>query len=111
MRACSSAHLPSDVVAYKRTPVFTDYTVPAALLRDHSTKEGCWALIHVLEGTLLYVIEDSRRPRSATTLHAGEPPGLIEPTIMHRVEPSAAVRFQVEFYRSPAPDQRREVEA
>jgi tellurite resistance-related uncharacterized protein len=96
------ARLPPGVTPYKRTPVFTADTVPAGLLRDHSTKEGCWALIHVFEGRLLYVVEDSRRAHSATLLVPDEPPGLIEPTIVHRVEPKNAVRFQVEFFRSPA---------
>lgn len=40
--------LPPGAQAYKRTPVFTQDTVPAGLLRDHVTREGTWALIHVL---------------------------------------------------------------
>ena len=44
--------LPPGAQAYKRTPVFTQDTVPAGLLRDHVTREGTWALIHVLEGVV-----------------------------------------------------------
>ena len=46
--------LPPGAQAYKRTPVFTQDTVPAGLLRDHVTREGTWALIHVLEGVVRY---------------------------------------------------------
>src|SRR3546814_17459197 len=44
--------LPADVVPYKRTPDFTEQTVPPALLREHRTKEAVWGRIVVLEGRL-----------------------------------------------------------
>lgn len=103
MNFCLDDRLPPDVAPYKRTPIFTADTVPVGLLRDHSTKEGCWALIHVLEGRLLYVVEDTRRAHSSTWLVPDEKPGLIEPTMLHRVEVTTSVRFQVEFYRSTTP--------
>ena len=56
--------LPEDVRPYRKTDVFTQETVPAGLLRAHTTKEGAWALIHVLEGRLAYSIKDPRRPAS-----------------------------------------------
>jgi tellurite resistance-related uncharacterized protein len=34
--------LPKTVVAYKKTPEFTELTLPAGLLKDHQTKEGVW---------------------------------------------------------------------
>ena len=40
--------LPAEVQAYRRTPEFTEATVPPALLKAHTTKDGTWALIHVL---------------------------------------------------------------
>lgn len=90
--------LPSDVSPYRRTPEFTETTVPAALLKAHSTKEGAWGLIHVLEGRLAYRVEDPRRPGSETILAAGST-CVIEPTILHAVEPLGPVRFYVEFHR------------
>ena len=47
---------------YRRTAIFTQATVPAALLRAHSTKDGVWGVVHVLEGRLGYRICDPRRP-------------------------------------------------
>jgi len=92
--------LPPDVRPYRRTPDFTEATVPAGLLRAHTTKEGVWGLIHVLEGALAYRISDPRRPASETVLVPGAPPGVVEPTILHEVEPLAGVRFYVEFHRA-----------
>ena len=94
--------LPADVRPYRRTDVFTEATVPGALLKAHTTKEGAWALIHVLEGRLAYRIEDPRRPVSEAVLTPETPPGVIEPTILHCVEPLGSVRFYVEFHRAGA---------
>jgi tellurite resistance-related uncharacterized protein len=33
-------YLPEGVTSYKRTPTFTEETIPAGLLNDHQTKEG-----------------------------------------------------------------------
>lgn len=84
---------------YKRTPSFTETSVPQGLLSDHSTKEGVWGRIHVEEGTLLYQVTDSRRESLHMMLTPRSDEGVIEPTILHRVEPIGAVRFYVEFLR------------
>ena len=94
-----SAALPAGLHPYRRTPVFTQDTVPAALLKAHNTKDGAWALINVLEGDLIYRVTDPRRPASQTILTPHTPPGVIEPTILHAVEPLGPVRFFVEFHR------------
>ena len=39
--------LPAEVVPYKRTPVFEQHSVPAGLLKRHSTKAGVWGKIVV----------------------------------------------------------------
>ena len=93
------AALPEGLSAYRRTDVFTQDTVPAALLKAHNTKDGVWALIKVLEGELIYRVADPRRRASKTMLTPRTLPGVIEPTILHAVEPVGAVRFFVEFHR------------
>jgi tellurite resistance-related uncharacterized protein len=92
--------LPSGLVPYRRTSEFTETTVPAALLRSHSTKEGAWGSICVLEGRLAYRITDPRRPASETILSADAEPGVVEPTILHEVEPLGRVRFYVQFLQA-----------
>ena len=90
--------LPTDVVAYRRTPEFTEASTPRGLRSSHRTKPGTWGEIVVLEGTLLYrVLEpDVQEIR----LDPGNP-GIVEPTVRHEIEPSADARFYVQFYRRP----------
>jgi tellurite resistance-related uncharacterized protein len=92
--------LPAGLESYKRTPTFTEASVPAGLLNDHSTKDGTWGLIHVEEGRLRYVVTDPRRPSAERILTPDSAPGVVEPTILHHVEPIGAVRFHVEFLRA-----------
>jgi tellurite resistance-related uncharacterized protein len=88
--------LPANVAAFKRTPDFTQSTVPAGLLRSHETKDGVWGKIVVLEGTLLYRILG---PEAEEIVLSPDRHGVIEPTVSHEVVPSAGVRFFVEFHR------------
>jgi tellurite resistance-related uncharacterized protein len=91
--------IPAAAAPYKRTPEFTESSVPGGLLKAHCTKGGVWATIHVIEGELLYRVTDPRHPLQETVLTPDGPPGLVEPTILHEVEPRGTVRFYVEFHR------------
>ena len=93
--------LPPSVQFLRRTDEFTADTMPTALRKDHTTKAGTWALIHVVEGALRYDITDDRRPAWSGILTPSDPPGIVEPTILHHVEPVGPVRFHVEFLREP----------
>ncbi len=94
---CDQFVLPPDFVAYKRTPEFTEDTVPKGLTHDHSTKAGVWAKIHVLEGKLRYRVEALGRELELSP----ETPGIVVPEVLHYVEPVGRVRFFVEFWRAP----------
>jgi tellurite methyltransferase len=95
---CDRFEMPAHFVAYKETADFTEDSVPAALLRDHTTKPGVWARIIVLEGALRYHVDALG---AHLDLRAGGAPGVVLPEVPHRVEPLAAVRFHVQFYRAP----------
>lgn len=112
--------------AYKRTPDFTDATVPQGLLNDHSTKTGSWGLIQVNDGALCYRITDPRVVAVANNKVAsgfernvetgfwervltaqkceiaggGDAPGVVVPNMLHCVEPLGYVSFYVQFYRA-----------
>ncbi len=90
------SELPPGLVAYSRSPEFDQDTLPAALQRDHSTKSGTWALIHVLEGKLRYRIHE---PPSETVLEPGKP-GVVRPEQVHEVHPIGPIRMFVEFFRA-----------
>lgn len=98
-----AAELPAGLESYRSTETFSELSVPAGLLRAHSTKAGIWGLIRVTEGELIYRIEDEKRIAAERRLHADSPPGVVEPTILHSVEPVGRVRFHVEFFRAASP--------
>jgi tellurite resistance-related uncharacterized protein len=86
-------------VSVRRTPEFTQSTIPAALRQRHTTKAGVWGLIQVVEGSLTYrVVEPDV---IETTLTPGHP-GVIEPERPHEVAPHGPVRFFVEFFEVPS---------
>ena len=88
--------LPDNVKAYKKTPVFTEETVPAGLLNDHNTKTGVWGKIVIIEGELEYTIQEP--DVEIVVLHSNSH-GVVEPTIRHHIKPMGKVQFYVEFYR------------
>ena len=86
---------PSTLVAYHRTPEFTEETVPQKLLSEHDLKPGVWALLRVLEGEIGFVDLDEAREGLLTP----KAPGFIEPDQRHHLVLRGPVRFYVEFYR------------
>lgn len=84
---------PSTLIPYNRTDEFDQDSIPESLLRTHSTKQGVWAMIRVLEGTLILTTGDEEEE-----LHPKNP-GFVEPQVEHHVKPEGDVRFFVEFYR------------
>ena len=88
--------LPRGLKPYKRTPTFTQATVPNSLLRDHATKSGVWGLIHVLEGKIIYRIADDQEEH----LLAPGYHGVVEPEVLHSVELVGETQFFVEFWTS-----------
>jgi len=89
--------LPEGLVPYYSTPEFTQDTLPAGLRKDHSTKAGVWALIHVREGKLRYCVPSWNYDE---VLEAGQS-GIVAPEVEHFVEPEGEVRVMVEFYAQP----------
>jgi len=94
---CERFELPEHFVAYKQTPVFSEESLPEGLKKDHSTKTGVWAKIVVTEGKLLYRVAALDTEMELSRNQAG----IVVPEVLHCVQPLGAVRFFVEFYRSP----------
>ena len=87
--------LPEGLQAYRSTPVFTETTVPAGLLKDHETKAGVWGVIHVVSGQLRYRIPSL----GEDTVLSPEQDGIVIPQTPHSVAPLGAVEFYVAFWR------------
>jgi tellurite methyltransferase len=94
--ASSPSGLPAGLIAYRRTPVFNEDTIPAGLRREHRTAPGVWGLITVIEGRLRLRTLD---PVAETVLTPATPKA-VAPQQPHEVAPDGPVRFFVEFYRA-----------
>ncbi len=88
--------LPAEARLDRSTREFDQGSIPSGLLSAHSTKAGVWGRIVVAEGRLRYRILE---PAAEEHVLDAERPGVIEPGVLHEVEPIGTVRFRVEFWR------------
>ena len=91
---CGRFEIPDDFEAYRKTAEFNERTIPESLRKDHSTKPGVWAEIHVIDGKLIYRV-DSLGAKFELSPGA---PGVVIPEIRHSIAPIGPVRFFVKFY-------------
>ena len=89
---CDRFEFPPHLVPYKRTPVFNEHTIPAGLIRNHSTKTGVWGRINVISGSLHYEALGQRQ------LLTPDATGVVVPCMLHNVAPCEEVTFYVEFF-------------
>ena len=87
--------MPKSAKPFNRTADFTEATVPPGLLREHQTKNGVWGKIHVVSGAVRYTIP----ARKQEFVLNPDRPGIVEPGVVHHVEPFADASFYVEFWR------------
>lgn len=92
---CDRLEFPEGLHEYRRTPEFTEADIPAGLLQDHTTKDGVWGLIHVLEGRLEYTVQEPEQ--QSFELTTGDA-GVVVPGMKHHVRPLGTVRFCVAFH-------------
>lgn len=93
---CENFELPDSFIAYKRTPVFTEETLPLGLRKDHSTRAGVWAKIMVAEGKVRYRVSALKTDIELSPDRIG----IVVPEVLHSVQPLGVVRFFVEFYKA-----------
>jgi len=88
--------IPRQCASYKRTATFTNHTIPVGLLNAHQTKSGTWGKIVVIEGKLLYrILEPNVEEHILDPQHFG----IVEPQVLHQVEPIGEVSFYVDFHK------------
>lgn len=88
--------LPDNVQSYKKTNIFDENTVPAGLLKDHSTKANVWGKVTVIKGKLLYTIISNAVEEIELT---PDKYGVVEPEVKHFIKPLGQVEFFVEFLK------------
>jgi tellurite methyltransferase len=94
---CDRFEMPDGFAPYKATAQFDETSVPAALLRDHTTRRGVWARIVVARGTLRYHVDALGKRFDLSP----DVPGTVVPEVPHHVAPVGAVSFHVEFWAAP----------
>lgn len=92
---CDEMEMPEGHVCFQQTPIFTQYTIPVGLQKEHSTGTGIWAKIIVQAGELHYQAE----ALNIDIMLTPEVQGVIVPNVTHAVQATGKVRFFVEFYR------------
>jgi tellurite methyltransferase len=95
-RLCRMPRIPEAASEYKRTAIFDAKTTPTGLRKSHTTKGDVWGEIVVVEGRVLYVIENEE---DASFILRPGVPGAIAPGAPHHVEPYEGARFFVRFLR------------
>jgi len=79
---------------HRSPPIFDACSLPAALQREHRTKEGVWGVIRILEGQLKLRLLPSGDEQMLTP----QCPGLVLPDQPHLVEVCGPVSVQVDYY-------------
>ena len=101
---CDRQEIPDGYAPYRRTPLFTNDSIPKGLRSRHTTKKGVWGKIHVLSGSLRYRIHDPYHTEIilvgvASPAENRDCLGIVLPEVEHEVEPLDNVEFFVEFWK------------
>lgn len=87
------------VAPYGSSPIFDEHSLPGSLRNKHSTKDGTWGLLRVMEGEVRLVFLD---PPSENLVTVDEP-APIPPQSPHVVKHVGPMKMPVEFYRVHPP--------
>lgn len=92
-----------DLICYKTLPVWNGQTLPEAFQQRHNTKEGAWAKLTVLKGTLTFAFLTENDEVLETALFTPEhQPPLVQPLQWHRIAAfSDDMQCQLAFYCRP----------
>jgi tellurite methyltransferase len=93
---CDRQEIPDGYAPYRRTPLFTNESIPQGLRSRHTTKKGLWGKIHIQSGSLRYRIHE---PYHTDIILDCDRPGIVLPEVEHEVEPIDNVEFFVEFWK------------
>ncbi len=98
---CDRFEMPEGFAPYKRTPEFTNDTIPAGLLRDHQLKAGTWGKLQIAAGQLAFTFCTS--PPQPERLCTPAAATIIPPETLHFIKPLGPVRFSLEFWGLASP--------
>ena len=89
--------IPPGLVPAGGSLYLTRETIPDALQREHTLAPGRWGVLHVLEGSILFVNLTTGDERLA------EAPGtiVIHPGVPHKVVVPGPLTCRIDFFRDP----------
>lgn len=92
-----------ELLCYKTMPIWDRETLPAGFRERHNTKEGVWARLTVLQGSLtLDMLDEDDRVIQSGVYCAENQPAQVEPQQWHRIAAvSGDIRCQLAFYCRP----------
>ena len=93
---CDQLEIPEKLVLHKKTPQFTQSTIPRGLLAQHATKKGVWGRLSVEKGKLQYTVEQPEK--KVFEIQEGQHAN-IAPEVLHSVKPIGEVQFSVAFFQ------------
>ena len=96
---CDRMEWPDSFEPYRKTREFDELSIPTGFRKDHSTKRGVWARIHVVSGSLGYHVD---APVHRAMVLEAPATGIIVPQVTHRLEVLGPVRLFLEFWRKSA---------
>ena len=76
---------------------FTRETIPDALQREHTLGPGYWGVLHVIEGSILFVnltTGDERLAEAPDNI-------VIHPGVSHKVVVPGPLTCRIDFFRDP----------
>ena len=87
--------IPPGLVPVGSSLDFTQDTIPDALQREHALAPGRWGVLHVLEGSILFVdltTGDERLAAAPDTI-------VIHPEVPHKVVVPGPLTCRIDFFR------------
>ncbi|WP_036771247.1 SAM-dependent methyltransferase TehB [Photorhabdus australis] len=75
----------SDLVCYKRMPIWQKNTIPEVFTERHNTKEGTYACLEIFEGELEFVIFNDEQEEISYFNVQNQPP-VIQPQVWHKIK-------------------------
>ncbi|WP_213990787.1 SAM-dependent methyltransferase TehB [Sodalis sp. dw_96] len=92
-----------ELLCYQTMPIWTRETIPTAFRERHNTKEGVWARLTVLQGSLTFdLMNENNDIVQSGEFSAGRQPPQVEPQQWHRIAAvSDDIQCRLAFYCRP----------
>jgi tellurite resistance-related uncharacterized protein len=91
--------LPEGAECYRKLGPWDEAAIPEGLRRQHNLKEGCWGMIGIPKGELMFLWDDGLLLVSEKLI-AGDS-HLIPPLVPHHLHIDGPVEMTLRFYRLP----------